>query len=82
MGLPPEQLRVLLAKHDLTPRRFLLEIRLEHARHLLIGSGLPIKAIAREAGYGDVVAFHRAFAGFFSETPASYREQHRRPFTG
>lgn len=82
VGLSIEQLRGRLAGHGNNPRRFLLEIRMEHARHLLTGSEVPIKVIAEETGYADVVAFHRAFANYFSETPALYRERHRQLFTG
>lgn len=80
--MPSPKLRTFLAQHNTTPRRFLLEIRMEHARTLLTGSQLPIKAIAVETGYTDVVAFHRAFVGYFSETPAVYRERHAKLFTG
>ena len=82
LKIAPQALRVFLRQHGMTPRRFLLEIRMQHARHLLTGSPQPIKAIAKETGYTDVVAFHRAFAGYFSETPANYRERHRQLFTG
>jgi AraC-like DNA-binding protein len=81
-GMSPAHLRGFLARHATTPRRFLLEIRLDHARRLLMGSPLPIKAIAAVTGYADVVAFHRAFVKYFSETPAAYRSRHRRMFTG
>jgi len=63
-------------------RRFLLEMRMEHARQLLTGGTSPIKTIAAETGYTDVVAFHRAFTGYFSETPSTHRERHRQRFTG
>lgn len=82
LKITPPALRVFLRQHGITPRRFLLEIRMQHARHLLTGSPQPIKAIAKETGYADVVAFHRAFAGYFSETPALYRERHAKLFTG
>lgn len=82
VGMPPDKLRAFLAERATTPRRFLLEMRMEHARQLLTGGTLPIKVIAAETGYADVVAFHRAFAGYFSETPARHRERHRKQFTG
>jgi AraC-like DNA-binding protein len=82
VGLSPEKLRAFLAARASNPRRFLLEMRMEHARQLLTGGTLPIKAIAAETGYADVVAFHRAFTGYFSETPATHREHRRKHFTG
>jgi AraC-like DNA-binding protein len=82
LDLTSQALRLFLRQHGMTPRRFLLEIRMQHARHLLSGTPQPIKEIAVECGYADVVAFHRAFTGYFSETPANYRERHRQLFTG
>ena len=82
VGLSPEKLRAFLAARASNPRQFLLEMRMEHARQLLTGGTSPIKTIAAETGYTDVVAFHRAFTGYFSETPSTHRERHRQRFTG
>lgn len=81
-GLSEKKLRRTLALHGTSPRRFLLDLRMEHARELLTGSNQPIKAIATATGYADVVAFHRAFQSFHDETPAGYRQRHRARFTG
>ncbi|MCB1103137.1 MAG: helix-turn-helix transcriptional regulator [Opitutaceae bacterium] len=81
-GLSEKKLRRTLALHGTSPRRFLLDLRMEHARELLAGSHQPIKAIATATGYADVVAFHRAFQAFHTETPAGYRRRLRARFTG
>lgn len=81
-GLSAKKLRRTLATHGTSPRRFLLDLRMERARELLAGTDQPIKAIATAAGYADVVAFHRAFQSFHEKTPAGYRQRHRARFTG
>lgn len=48
-------------------------LRLREAARLLSQSHFPIKEIAKRVGYGDVVAFHRAFTNLHGETPALYR---------
>jgi AraC-like DNA-binding protein len=48
-------------------------LRLREAARLLCESNLPIKEIASRLGYGDIIAFHRAFTGFHGETPARHR---------
>lgn len=82
LRIPLVQLRAVLAQSSLTPRRFLLDMRMEHTRRILSDNRIPIKAVAHEVGYSDVVAFHRAFISYFSEAPAAYRRRHHRQFTG
>jgi len=48
-------------------------LRMREASRLLRESNLPIKEIAGRLGYGDVIAFHRAFTSSHGETPAVYR---------
>jgi len=48
-------------------------LRMREASRLLQQSNLPIKEIAIRLGYGDVIAFHRAFTDHDGETPASHR---------
>ena len=50
-------------------------LRLREAARLLCQSNLPIKEIAIRVGYGDVVAFHRAFTNLHGETPARHRSK-------
>lgn len=57
-----------------TPRAHLRNARLSKARDLLRETRMPIKDIATRVGYGDVVAFHRAFTTMVGCTPARYRK--------
>jgi AraC-like DNA-binding protein len=47
--------------------------RLDHAARRLLGSDLPISAIASECGYDSVSHFHARFRSFHRCTPEAYR---------
>jgi AraC family transcriptional regulator len=49
-------------------------LRLHRAASQLIRSSTEIERIARQAGYGSVEAFSRAFKAAYAKAPASYRE--------
>lgn len=57
------------------PRAFLKNLRIKKAQDLLVETRLPIKKIAEQTGYGDVVAFHRAFRAVTGLTPGRYRRE-------
>ncbi len=57
-----------------TPRTHLRSIKINKARDLLRETRMPIKDIATRVGYGDTVAFHRAFTALTGCTPARYRK--------
>lgn len=54
---------------------FLKELRMNEAERLLLESTSPIKAIATQLGYSDVVAFHRAFLHHSQTTPREFRRR-------
>lgn len=64
------------AVYGITPAAVLRDIRLREARVLLRQTSYSIAEISQMVGYGDVVAFHRAFRRQ-GETPASYRATRR-----
>ena len=62
-------------------------LRLHRAAVKLISSDIAIAMLAKEAGYGSVQAFNRAFRDGYGTPPAAYREkqaraQLRNPSTG
>lgn len=59
---------------NLTPSRVWLEIRLDHARDLLMRSDRSITQIALESGFCDAPHFIRVFRKEFGQTPARFRE--------
>ncbi len=54
--------------------RYLSDRRLETAARLLVDTELPIKVIARVAGYGGQESLSRAFAKRYGVRPTIYRE--------
>ncbi|MEI8195820.1 MAG: AraC family transcriptional regulator [Phycisphaerae bacterium] len=56
-----------------SPHVYLLHSRVAVARRLLAETDLPLKAIAEQAGYGDVFFFSRQFRRFTGVAPGLYR---------
>jgi transcriptional regulator GlxA family with amidase domain len=52
---------------------YLQNIRIEHGKHLLETSGLPVDEISAQAGYSDVSFFRRLFKRLVGLTPLAYR---------
>ena len=59
----------------LSPGRYLQDLRLLRARHLLVTGDLPVKAVAAETGFGDVFHFSRLFRKRCGCSPSAYRTQ-------
>ena len=57
----------------MTPGRYLLNMRMEHARRKLIYSNETIDEIAAGTGYADRFHFSKAFKKFYGFPPGSYR---------
>ncbi|OUM86980.1 MAG: hypothetical protein BAA01_12850 [Bacillus thermozeamaize] len=53
---------------------YILRLRMERAKELLIRDRLPIKAVARFVGYEDVAYFYRLFKKHFGVTPGEIRK--------
>ncbi|MEQ1515654.1 MAG: AraC family transcriptional regulator [Usitatibacteraceae bacterium] len=53
-------------------------MRLHRAAVKLISSDVPVAALAKEAGYGSVAAFNRAFRESHGLPPATYRQMQTR----
>lgn len=58
-----------------TPKQFLNEVRLEHARKMLIDTQLPILDIALSCGYSDHSYFSGQFKALFGMLPSKLRKQ-------
>jgi AraC family transcriptional regulator len=58
-----------------TPGRYLLALRMERARHLLMEQNGSLETVARLVGFADVDAFTRAFRRCEGVTPGAWRRQ-------
>ncbi|BFM13598.1 AraC family transcriptional regulator [Simiduia litorea] len=59
-----------------TPKQYIHQVRLEHARKLLAQTTLPIAQIASESGFTDHSYFSRLFFRQFQELPSVFRSNH------
>lgn len=57
------------------PLRYLQQLRLQAARHLLETSTLPLDEIISRVGYADLASFRRLFQRELHCTPAEYRRR-------
>lgn len=56
---------------------YLLKVRFDHAKRLLLETEEPIQQIAESVGYVHVISFHRAFKKLFDLPPGEYRNVYR-----
>ena len=59
---------------NMTPKKYLLSLRMEQARTMLLHSDSSMEEIAEQTGYADRFQFSKAFRNFYSTPPAAYRK--------
>ncbi len=73
-GASPRNLARLFVKEaGMTPHEFVERARVDVARNLLEGTGLPLKAIAYDCGFGTTDRMRLVFTRRLGVTPAHYR---------
>ena len=73
-GSSPRNLARLFVKEaGMTPHQFVERARVDVARNLLEGTGLPLKAIAYDCGFGTADRMRLVFTRRLGVTPAHYR---------
>ncbi|MCC7436140.1 MAG: helix-turn-helix transcriptional regulator [Methanoregulaceae archaeon] len=74
VGLSTSHFRHLFRQATGQPfRKYLMALRLERARKLLVEGDMPVSEVAIEVGFTGVAHFTRAFAQRFSAPPSSMR---------
>ena len=61
-----------------TPKQYVMELRLQRAKQLLVESNLPIGRVAEDCGFSAIYHFSAAFRALTGMTPMAYRRQNRR----
>jgi transcriptional regulator GlxA family with amidase domain len=61
----------------LSPARWLTRQRVEHARHLLETTDLPVDVVARRSGFGTAVSLRQHLHAAVGVAPLSYRQTFR-----
>ncbi len=59
--------------HKISPKEYLLEVRMNRAKELLETTDQPIKIIAYSVGYLDPLHFSKAFRQYYDCSPSQYR---------
>lgn len=62
-------------QYNTTPGKWLLEKRLDHARHLLTNAGKTVSEASYESGFENPAHFSRVFRQRFGVTPVSVKQQ-------
>lgn len=74
LGISPSQLtRRFAAVHQVTPVRYVTELRIDRARRMLVGTDRTVASIASTCGYGSAYYFSRAFRRATGQSPSEYR---------
>lgn len=60
----------------MSPHRYLLDLRLEKARQLLLNTAVPLQEVAMSCGFADQSHFTRAFSAVEKMSPGMWRRSH------
>jgi len=78
IGTHPRQLnRVFLANTNCTPASYWRQLRIHHARNLLVNTSQRITTVAINCGFSDASHFILWFRKQYGETPNDYRKRRR-----
>jgi len=73
------QIERLFRQHlGTSPLRYFRDLRLDHARNLLLETDLPLFDVANAAGFGALGTFSRSYRARFGVLPSGARERPRR----
>ena len=68
---------IFQARMHMSPQEYLMQIRMEKSRELLLNNDVPIYVVAQEVGYHDQLAFSKIFKKKYGLSPEQYRKKHR-----
>ena len=81
IGISRRQIeRIFQAHLETSPSRYYLEVRVTHARRLLLQSNETVYNIALACGFVSSSHFSNCFKDFFGTSPTQVREKYRRNF--
>ena len=77
-GVHPNYLtRIFHEKYGVSPKQYIMELKLKKARRLLTTTELSISVIANSLGFDDQLAFSKIFKKECEVSPTEYRKQSR-----
>ncbi|MBQ4515748.1 MAG: AraC family transcriptional regulator [Clostridia bacterium] len=78
INISPKYLwRIFTKKMGISPKKYLLDTRMNVAKKYLLSTNLTVAEIARSVGYGDAVSFMQNFKNYEHMTPTEYRSTHK-----
>lgn len=78
MGISEVYLRKLFVSHyAVTPRQYVLDLRIRHAKHLLCDTSCTVSTISEKCGFSSVYHFCRIFKQRTGQTPTQYASANR-----
>ena len=78
IGINRTYLTAIFRTHmNMSPQEFLMQVRMEKSRELLIKTDVPIYVVAQEVGYQDQLAFSKVFRKKNGLSPEQYRKKQR-----
>ena len=76
MGYCADHFRLLFKKKmGVSPKQYIIQMRLKYAHALICGTDLPLKQIAEQCGYNDYFQFNAIFKKYYGVSPISFREK-------
>ena len=68
---------IFKTKMHVSPQEYLMQVRMDKSRELLIKTDVPIYVVAKEVGYQDQLPFSKMFRKKYGLSPEQYRKKHR-----
>lgn len=81
-GVSPEHVsRTMQHFYSISPREYILKLRLQNAASLLIYGDSPVKTVAFSCGFENLAYFHSTFKKQFHATPLQYRKDFQKNYS-
>ena len=70
--------RIFHEKFNVSPKQYLMDLKLKKACRLLTTTELPVSTISSSLGFDDQMAFSKTFRKEYGMSPSAYRRNSRR----
>lgn len=70
--------KLFAAKYNISPKQYILDMRIQKAKHLLANSPYSISTIGTDCGFSSVYIFSRCFKNRVGISPSEYAKMNRK----